>query len=202
MKIDLTTEEKIFEAAREIFHKKGLAGARMQEIADRAGINKALLHYYFRSKDHLFDAVLTQTLNDFFPTLVSTWQKNLPFEVKVYSFTENYIDFLLKNPYVPSFIINLIHNNPDEIRNKFHIKELFVLDIIQKQLDEESAKGSIRKVDSVQFIINIISLCIFPFAAKPMISYLLELDDIRFRDIMEQRKILVAEVVLAWLRVG
>ena len=102
---DENTEEQILEAAISIFQTKGMDGARMQEIADKAGINKAMLHYYYRSKKLLFEAVFKNAFSLLAPQLNNILNDDSSIEEKIKSFTSNYITFIIKHPYLPNFII-------------------------------------------------------------------------------------------------
>ena len=103
------SEEKILNAAQSVFIQKGMDGARMQEIADEAGINKALLHYYFRTKQKLFEAILKKVFSNILPNLMDMVHSDLPIEEKLGIFIENYIDLLMENPYLPNFILKENH---------------------------------------------------------------------------------------------
>ena len=116
---DRTAEQRILVSAREIFHKRGFEGARMQEIADKAGINKALLHYYFRSKEKLFDAVFDEALKALLPKVKELLNAELPLFDKIKYFTENYITLLMKNMYLPVFVINEMYQNPEKFVGTF-----------------------------------------------------------------------------------
>lgn len=105
------TEDKIIEAAKEVFIKKGMDGARMQEIADEAGINKALLHYYFRSKEKLFDAIFERVIRMAFPRISQIIFSDLHFRVKVEQAIDTYLDLLMKHPYLPAFILKEINRD-------------------------------------------------------------------------------------------
>jgi len=106
------TQSKIFEAATEVFEEKGYTGARMQEIADRAGINKALLHYYFRTKDQLFMAVFHVLLKKMFEKILSIFMEEATFKEKMRRFLDEHIEFLIRNPKLPIFLLNEISRNP------------------------------------------------------------------------------------------
>ena len=95
------TEEKILSAARKIFTTKGMAGARMQDIANEAGINKALLHYYYRDKEKLFETIFLEEAQKFFPKINAIFQSDDPLFLKIEKFVDEYIDEMLENPYLP-----------------------------------------------------------------------------------------------------
>lgn len=109
----MTTEEKIFDAAQTIFQKKGLAGARMQEIADEAGINKAMLHYCFKSKQLLFEAIFMNAFSQIAPQINEIFNSQYSVFHKIRNFTNSYISFVIANPVLPQFIVQEMNNNPD-----------------------------------------------------------------------------------------
>lgn len=165
------TEDKIAEAAREVFVEKGMSGARMQEIADKAGINKSLLHYYFRSKEKLFNFVFAKLTNRIGKMIASTMNEKVSIEEKVKQFTETYIDILLKNPFLPNFILNEITRNPDSIIKQFSeskVEPIKYLEPLNKQLKSEG-----YSLQADDFIINLLSLVIFPIAARPLLQRLI-----------------------------
>ena len=185
--VQSSTEEKILEAAKEVFHKKGFDGTRMQEIADEAGINKALLHYYFRSKENLFDAVFKDAFHELFKKIFSVVGSTIPFEEKIRYIFSDYIGFMQKNPHIPSFILNEINHNPERITDL--LKGLptppsEILIRVKKSLEDEGYKG----IDHRQFVINIISLSIFPIIAKPLLKSILNLTDDEYSEFIETRK--------------
>ena len=168
-KKDLNTEQKIHEAAKTVFIRKGLEGARMQEIADEAGINKALLHYYFRTKDKLFEAVFTDAFFKLVPNIINLLKSDLPLFEKIKQFTENYIDIFIENPFVPGFVLHELNRNPQRIVNL--ISNIGVdPGIFIQQVNEEIEKGTINPIDPKQLIVNMLAMCIFPFAATPIIK--------------------------------
>ncbi|MCF8296098.1 MAG: TetR/AcrR family transcriptional regulator [Saprospiraceae bacterium] len=167
--IDKSTEAKILTAAHKVFVNKGFDGARMQEIADEAEINKALLHYYFRSKEKLFESIFEDAMGKFVPKIFETFASDAGFLKKIEIFVENYIDLILENPLIPIFILQEINRNPERIVNMIISKganpQLLQL-LIQKEVDS----GIIKPIDPRQLFVNILSLCIFPFAGRPLIQ--------------------------------
>ncbi|HET9824983.1 MAG TPA: TetR/AcrR family transcriptional regulator [Chitinophagaceae bacterium] len=188
-KKDQSTEEKIVAAARKVFVLKGLAGARMQDIADEAGINKALLHYYFRSKEKLFEMVFMEAAQKLFPKINFIFESNMPLFEKIEHFADEYISVMVENPYLPSFVLNEMNRDPDSffkmLNDKFGFPDpsLFL-----KQIEKEIKKGTIKRIDPVQLLMNMLSLCIFPFMARPIFRLRLGLDESQFRGFMERRK--------------
>ncbi|MFZ4589601.1 MAG: TetR/AcrR family transcriptional regulator [Ignavibacteria bacterium] len=196
-----STEKDILEAAKRVFQIKGMYGARMQEIADEAGINKAMLHYYFRSKDKLFDAVFQDAAKNFFSKIRELLNVDKPLLEKIEYFVENYVELLLQNSFIPAFIITEVHQNPDRIKNIFlesgvNTEMLFINDI-----KTAISLGIIHPVDPKQLIINIIGLCVFPVAAKPIIKTMLNLNDEEYLKFIEVRKKEVSKFIINAIKV-
>lgn len=194
---DKQTEEKIFDAATEVFIEKGMDGARMQHIADRAGINKSLLHYYYRTKERLFNAVFekiaTQMFNRFAPVL----DENLSFEEKIRFFYREHIELLKNNPRLPAFILNEINRNPARIKKlmkKIDIKKMWT--ILESQHSEEFQRYNITQETFPQLMTSIAALSVFPFAGKVLFSAILESLGYNFDDYIEIRKVYAADFVI------
>ncbi len=183
------TEELIFDAAVQVFEEKGLDGARMQEIADRAGINKALLHYYFRSKGKLFDAVFDKLAGVMFKKLFACFDNDLPFEEKLRLFYREHIGFLQMHPRLPAFLLNEINKHPQRVAAIFSSERVTEMrQSLFKQIDEDIEKGVIKDIDKMQLMINVIALSVFPFAARGLIEIILQQHNIDFEEFVEQRK--------------
>lgn len=168
--VNKNTEQKILQAAEQIFLIGGYDGARMQEIADKAGINKAMLHYYFRSKDKLFERVFDEKIKDFFPKIEEQLESLPTFIEKLDMLLESYIGLMVKNPYIPFFVMNTVN----KVESEEFIKKL-PLGLMQKLFmgyQMAVAKKEIREVDIFQFMISILSMCAFPFVARPIMAYL------------------------------
>ena len=195
-KQDKSTEKKILEAAKIVFLEKGFDGSRMQEIADNAGMNKALLHYYFRSKDKLFDAIFKEAFQQFIPHVAEVMSSDKPLLKKIELFVEIYISMLSENPHLPIFILHEINRCPEQLVNtikNFGIQPELLIESIQKEIK----KGTIRKIDPRQLIVNLIGLCIFPFAARPIIQRIIfENDDMQFDKFLKARKKEVADFII------
>jgi TetR/AcrR family transcriptional regulator len=188
-KKDQTTEQVILEAAKKVFVRKGMAGARMQDIADEAGINKALLHYYFRNKEKLFEVIFMEAAEKLFPRINAIFNADQPLFEKIESFCEEYITVVSENPYLPLFVLNEINQDPEYFlqkvwagRSKPNPAKFL------EQIEKEVKKGTIKRISPLHLLMNLISMTIFPFVAKPMFQKNLGLDELQFRAVMEQRK--------------
>jgi AcrR family transcriptional regulator len=195
-----STQEKILDAAKEIFIKKGMYGARMQEIADRAGINKALLHYYFRSKNKLFDAIFEEAFQDFLPKAFAVLEGDKPLEDKIRAFVANYIDILSRNPFLPIFIINEVNQNPDRLGRIVNMMSV-IRSTIADQVQEKVAAGEYRQIEPVQLFSSIVSLTIFPFLAKPIIFGAFDYSEQQFQQFLNERKTLVPDIIINYLKI-
>jgi AcrR family transcriptional regulator len=198
LKVD-STEEKILGAAKKVFIRKGMYGARMQEIADEAGINKALLHYYFRSKNKLFEAIFQETFKEFVPRAFSILQAEIPFEEKIEKFVSNYIDVVSENPFMPIFIINEINQKPERLSDITNMMSVIKTEI-STDLNEKFRSGEYRKIDPVQLFSSVISMTLFPFLAKPIIQGAFNYSDEKFSKFLEERKKLIPEIILSYLK--
>jgi TetR/AcrR family transcriptional regulator len=185
--IYMTTEDQILAAARKVFVEKGLAGARMQDIADEAGINKALLHYYFRSKDKLFEQIFQELATDFIPRINEIFNADVPLFDKIEMFCKAYIGRLMETPFIPLFVINEMNKQPDELINKLWGKSKPDLQVLIKQVETAIRKKEIRKIEPLQLLMHMVSLCIFPFLARPMMERLSGSSGKAFNNLMKER---------------
>ena len=194
---DKLTEEKIFEAATAVFIEKGMAGTRMQEIADRAGINKSLLHYYFRTKERLFTAVYEVIVRQLFQKIAPMFEKKLTLENKIRLFVSEHMSFLQQNPRLVPFFLNEINRNPKIVKSfieKLEIDKFWdSLNLLHK---EELVRYSITRENIPQLITSIFALSGFPFMAKELIVCVFEKTGYDFDNYIEQRKEYVADFVI------
>lgn len=191
-KLDTTTEEKIRNAARIVFYRKGFAATRTRDIAEEAGINLALLNYYFRSKQKLFELIMVETLTNFaqsMRTVVDNEQTTL--DEKVQEVASRYIDLILKEPEIPTFIVSEIRNNPKELLVKLPVRETISGSVFFKQHRQAVELGEITEPNPLHFLMNVIGLIVFPFIAKPLLLGVGNLDDAQFNQMMQERKRLI-----------
>ncbi len=189
------TEDKIISAAKKIFITKGMDGARMQEIADEAGINKALLHYYFRTKNKLFEKVFYIVFKDVLVVLEQAVSSELNFEQFIEKFITQYIKLLKSKPFIPQFVLHELNRKPERIveqmQNKNVIKQK-LFDMIEQAIED----NIIRPIQPVHLITNILALCIFPFVAKPIITgFALDGDKEKYKTYIDERPEQVVDFV-------
>lgn len=196
-----TTEETIFNAATEEFIEKGFDGSRMQEIAKRAGINKALLHYYYRTKEKLFDAIFEKVFKSFMPGIFEVMQSDASIFVKIEAFVSGYLTLIYNNPHIPAFVLHELNRNPQRLTGLFGN----IIGTIRDRgfekfagtVRKEVEKGNIIPVEPEQLIVNIIALCVFPVVARPILQgVVFNEDKTRYNEFLESRKTEVAKFVI------
>jgi len=193
---DGTTEEKILVAARKAFIAKGMAGARMQDIADEAGINKALLHYYFRSKEKLFETIFKELSSQFLPRVNALFESDLPLFEKIEGFCSEYISRMIENPFIPLFIVNEMNKQPEIFLRKMWSGKKPIVGKLIQQIEAEVRKGKIKKIHPAQLLLNMVSLCIFPFIGKPLCQMVMSINDSNYNQLMEERKKFVPRFII------
>ncbi len=198
---DKNTEIQILNAAKKVFQTKGMDGARMQEIADEAKINKAMLHYYYRSKQILFEAVFKNAFALLAPQLNNVLNDDSSIEKKIRNFTSSYISFIIKHPYLPAFIIQELNRNPSFVSKMKQNKGFPNLDKFKTQVDYEIKQGLIKPIAGEQLFINIMALNIFPFLASPLIKAFVNIDNKEFKQLMNERKTEVADFIINAIKI-
>lgn len=188
----MQTEEKIKEAARKIFQEKGFEGAKTRDIAKEAGINLALLNYYFRSKKLLFDLIMMEAMQGFFQVVFTVLNnKSSSFDEKIEGFVETYITMLKKNPEAPLFILSCIKSNQQEFQKKFPMLQMVGELEFYKQFQELAKQGKIKSIHPSHFLMNLASMVVFPFVASPMLKMVMQMPTTEFNAIMDERRRLV-----------
>lgn len=200
---DNQSEKAILSAARNVFTRKGYAAARMDDIAKEAGINRALLHYYFRSKERMFDIIFKQRIKEFFSGLASIMFSDLTLIDKIKAIVEHDIDMISAQPDLPIFIMQELTQNPQRLIDYAHgagADPGLMMKTLNAQIKEASGVKTIRNIDGGQLLINIMSLSIYPFIAKPMIKAMHGMDDVKFDKMMKKRKTEVADFIIDALK--
>ncbi len=182
------TERKILEAAGKVFMKKGRLGASMQDIADEAGINRTLLHYYFRSKEKLFDTIFSKVLANAFPTMVAAFASKRPFMEKIRIFVDTYTDLLNDNPYLPAFVIQEISLNPGRLAGFIQGVGLdpdATLEGIRKELESYG----IVDMDPRHMIANMLGMVLFPYIGRALFQKIAFKDNAAaYQKFLEERR--------------
>jgi TetR/AcrR family transcriptional regulator len=201
-------EEEILDAAHRVFLRRGTAAARMQEIADEAEVNKALLHYYFRTKDQLAQAVFRRAFQELLPAALGVLRSELGLEAKVERIVELYIDLLQATPFLPGYLLGELTHHPERVQEVFaSVAGMQLGDVgaevrskLGEQLEEGVASGRLRAVSPEDLLMNLLSMAVFPFAAKPLLHRVLGVSPAGFAEMMEERKRTLPKFVMKALR--
>ena len=199
---DTDTEGRILEAAHRVFLRRGTAGARTQEIADEAGVNKALLHYYYRTKEKLAEAVVLRAVRTLFPRMFATFASDLPLREKLQVAAGLEIDMLEANPYLPGYLISEFQYQPERLKALLAMAgpapdgPRALLGALQRQLDAEAEAGRLRPVRAEDFLVSFMAQLVFPFAAAAMLEAALGLDAEARRAMAERRRADLPDLLL------
>jgi AcrR family transcriptional regulator len=191
-------EERILEAASKVFRQRGFDGARMQEIADEAAINKALLHYYFRSKEQLFERVFRASAKEFFGSLLTVLRSEETLREKVVRLCDLYVSVGLEHPYIPVFILTEAHRKGAGFVARMISEEGVLPDFepLRRQIAEEAEAGRIRPIAAEQLMMDILGLCLFPAIARPMMQRMMGISDEGFRQALETRRSRASQMII------
>jgi TetR/AcrR family transcriptional regulator len=183
-------EEKLMWAAKNAFIKYGLEGARMQDIANEAGISKSMLHYYFSSKEKLFEQIFRQAVSDIFSKLREILDSDESVMGKINRLAGEYIDFLLEHPYLPLFVLHESHKDPMAFKNDFLAPhDMTFTNRFVSQITEEVQSGQIRAVNPHILIQQIMGMCVFPIVAQPVLQTLMNVDDKEYIQLLKEAQL-------------
>ncbi|GAB5552376.1 MAG: TetR/AcrR family transcriptional regulator [Saprospiraceae bacterium] len=197
VKMEKDSRQIILDTALKHFVQKGFAATRTKEIAEETGFNKALLHYYFRTKDQLYQEVLQQTINKVLPRLAKAMSTDGPFMERVEYLVHSYIDILIENPELPLFVMSELSQQKESFIQAIQKQAGYfpaIFSFIQ-QMNEEMESGQLRSIPPMQLILNILGMSVFPFMAKPMINNIFGVADGDFITLMEERKTIIVDFV-------
>ena len=196
----ISTEEKILRAAEALFLKKGFAETKTRDIADRAGINLALLNYYYRSKEKLFNRIMLETIRVFMHTVWKIFDdEETSLEEKLELISARYIDRIKTNPDIPNFLLNELRKRPKEFFEEVNSGQRLQDFEIFNQLVERIGEDRVKEIDPYQIMMNLMSLTLFPFVGKPMLQMVTSIDDAEFERMMEERKKLIPQWVISMI---
>ena len=197
-------EQAILEVAERLFLEKGFAMTSTTEIAKEVGCNQALVHYYFRTKDNLFNVIFEQKFKSFFQAVFEMkTMGNLSFQDKLRHIIESHFDLLRKNPKMPALILNELSRRPDQInvlREKLHTLPEQLFAELEKELQVEIKKGNIRDISMMDIIISMLSLNIALFVIMPIAEKMLQINEIQKDFMITHRRSENVEFILKSLR--
>lgn len=205
---DGQTERRILDAAHAVFVRTGTSGARTQEIAREAGVNSALLHYYFRSKERLAEAVFKRAACQLLPAVIRILSSDIPLEEKVDQVVQVELQHLSHAPYLPGYILSELAHHPDRVEQLFAAVtgELpskagaRMRSVLAAQIDARVRAGAMHAIAPEQFTVNLLALCVFPFAARPLLMAILGMNQAGFEEFIDRRRKELAPFFLRALR--
>lgn len=194
---NLSTEEKILVAARTVFTRKGYEATKTRDIAEEADINIASLHYYYRSKEKLFEIIAGEALSKMSQSMDLILNNENPLHEKIRQFVPMYIEVLKQNPYLPMFIFSEMQHNADKLSKQ--MGNTHTLIILKAQLERMIEEKVIRPISVGNFMSNIIGLTVFPFMGKPILKLKADLSEEDFLEMLEERKTMVSDMIINYL---
>jgi AcrR family transcriptional regulator len=193
---DISSEERIKIAAKKVFTRKGYAATRTRDISDEAGMNLALLNYYYRSKEKLFHLVMEEKLQLLFGVISPIiMDADSSLEEKIEKLASQYLDMLLANPDLPLFVLSEIRQHPEKFKKKMKLEKLIRNSPLLDQLRQRRPD-----LNPLHFLMNILALAVFPFIARPILFSASAQNPGGFGAIMEDRKVLIPKWVKAMLK--
>ena len=200
-----TTEMQILAAAEEIFLQKGFKNTKVSDIAAKANANVALVNYYFRSKENLFNRVLQNKISTMAAVFKQVVNENISFQENMKKIIEAHFDFLIANEHLPHFIVSEVFNTKEHIE-VFH--KNFVAEIggfisqMNSLLQKEIQQGKVRNIPISDIFFTAFSLNMFAFVAKPLFQNLQIMNiPVNFSDIQNRRKSENVEVLLKYIKI-
>ena len=198
---DPETRDRILDAAHAIFTRKGTANSRTQEIADEAGVNKALVHYYFGTKAALADAIFERAAGALLPVIFGILADPArSLEQKVADVVREQIDFHSARPYLAGYLVSELHAEPDRVARLLGRQGTAPLDVLRRQLREGARAGTLRPISAEQFVVNLMAMLVFPFAMRAALCAVLGVEPSRWPAFVEERRRLLPDFFLAGLR--
>lgn len=198
---DQETRDRILDAADRVFTRRGTASGRTQEIADEAGVNKALVHYYFGTKAALADAIFARALGMLVPRIFGILaDPGRGIEEKVPAIVKEQIDFHSARPYIAGYMVAELHADPERIARMMKAHGRIPLDVLRRQLQEGARAGRLRRISPEQFVANMMGLLLFPFAIRAALWEMLEFDAARWQAFLDERRRILPDFVMAGLR--
>ncbi len=197
------TEQKIKVAAKILFQEKGFAATKTREIAEAADTNLALVNYYFRSKQKLFDEIMRETLQELMAGVFTILDNpNTNFDQKIQAMVDFYIDLFSVNKNLPSFIMNTVRDNPKEYLNQVPFTSKIAQSVFFHQFQERLVVLNKKPINPMHFVINFIALTVFPFITLPIASQIADMDEDAYYQFINERRMLIPKWIKATLELS
>ncbi|MEO9964203.1 MAG: TetR family transcriptional regulator [Reichenbachiella sp.] len=197
MSTNESTEEKIKASAKVIFMQKGFAATKTRDIAEHADINLALVNYYFRSKENLFQQIMMESMQGFFSSMMKVFfDEASSLDEKLNTLASAYIDMLISQPNMPLFILNELQSNPEKFVKKVSAGAHLKNSVLFKQIIETLGPDKSAKLNPVHLFMNLMGLIVFPFIGRPMFHFAMGVEQKEFNKMMQERK----ELIPIWIK--
>ncbi|MFM7596613.1 MAG: TetR/AcrR family transcriptional regulator [Flavobacteriales bacterium] len=198
-KMNQSAEEKIKNAALRVFIQKGSANCTSREIAREAGMNVALVNYYFRSKSKLFAIIFESVMQDFLKSMVQVFSADLPIREKIRILIEREFEFLGQHPDIPNFVLNELARNPEAIEGFIPVLNMVNESGVFDEAKKLQERGEMRQMDIVQITILIMSNCQYPFMAQPLMKVIHGVSNETYKEHLNAHKTHAVNMVLGYL---
>ncbi len=199
----ISAEDKIKQSARELFTQKGFAATKTRDIAEKAGINLALLNYYFRSKEKLYDLIMEENMVAFRNGIIQLFgNTQMELEQKIEQIVHYYIDAFLENRDLPAFIISVIHQQQhgNVIDNKFYTAISNAQKVFLEQIKAHLHKKGIKSIHPAHIMTNLMSLIFFPFTSSNILKSRAGLNEQDFIELMIERKKMIPFWIMSMMQ--
>jgi AcrR family transcriptional regulator len=198
----IEVRDRIIQTARELFIKKGLKGTTVRDIATSSGTNVAMVNYYFQSKGNLFETIFDESFEILVGKVFSTINSDLPFFEIIRRWVYSYYDVLMENPQLPIFVLYELSQNPLGIEKKIREKNpQKVFDKLSVRMRAEVQKGTIRKIDMTDLLLNLVSLSIFPFVFRPIATAFINVSPDDYQALLAEHKESVVEFIINAIKI-
>lgn len=192
----MTTEQQIKEAASALFLKKGYAATTTRDIAAASGTNVALISYYFRSKENLFAEIMLEQMQMFAAGLGAIVNDPATdIKEKCHLIANAYLDLFELRPDLPLFLLSELRQEPEVLIEKVGIANALKNSVFFRQIAESIRNGTMMDVHPMHVLMNLLSMLVFPFVAKPLLQGASGLSDRAFKTLMQERR----ELVPMWI---
>jgi AcrR family transcriptional regulator len=189
------TQKLIKEKAKSLFFQKGLLNTTTQEIADEAGVNRALIHYYFRSREQLMETLLDETVQEKRDRVRKILTSDRPFREKIAGYIHTVVDYGLQYPYLENFLISEQARRPDKVKIFCSTDRVKSSDLIRTQLEEEIRNKRMAPISAEHFMVNLSALCNYPLLAKSILKTIHGMTDATYRKFLVERKRIIYRTI-------
>lgn len=201
MRTTIDVKEAILITAKELFIKKGYNGTSIRDIATASGSNVAMVNYYYGSKYELFEIVFEESFDILMTRIFTVLDNDMPFFDMLSCWISSYYDILVEHPQIPIFILNEVNTNPEKLSERLRSRNPYRLLLkVSARINEESKKGTIKETDPIDFLLNVMSLCIFPFMFRTIATRVAEISQEEYQIILDNHKNYVIKFVIDAIR--